>query len=422
VAVLGSIGLAPVILTVLDLPAGERASVATLVVLTGADVAITIVFSSRMAILRGLQRYDLYNGVHIFGAVLQGLAAVIVLEAGGTVRELIALNIPVNLAMRIAATASVRRIEPDLLVGVGAAEASAIRRLISYCCSAFTIDLAGRLHSRAAEFVIACFLPLSAVTPYALARRLGELISVAATHCVKAILPLASELEANDRRGKLRRLYIVSSRVTLAIAAPVTVVIAVSAGTLLTLWVGPAYAHAAPLVLILAAASLMHASQWPAAEILRGISRHHVVAWTGLLAGLASVILSIVLLPKWGLLGVALGTAIPTFIGSAFVVLPFVNRTLDVSWRTALQEIWIPGLAPAMPAAMVLWTLLQPEAAGMLAVACWSAVSALVYAGAYLAMPATAVERTLLIDVMNVGFRSVRRAALFRFRVVRSST
>ena len=185
-------------------------------------------------------------------------------------------------------------------------------------------------------------------------------------------------------------------------------------GTLLTLWVGAEYAAGAPLVLVLAAASLISASQWPAAEVLQGIARHRVVAWTAIVAGLSNVALSAALLPIIGLMGVALGTLIPTVVGSLCVVLPFANRTLNVPWKTALTDIWIPGLAPGIPAAVVLMALHQyAEPATLPMMAAWASITGGVYALAYLSMPAAIAERRLAIDVVlsssRTGSSSVER-------------
>jgi O-antigen/teichoic acid export membrane protein len=402
--------LAPLIPTLLKLPADQRSLAVVLMALVGADVAITIAFSPRTAILRGLQRYDLHNGVQMFGATLQAIVTIAVLRSGGGVLALIASNIPVNLVMRLANTVVVNRVAPELNAGIRSAERAVVRRLLSYCYSAFTIDVAGRLQSKTDEFVIALSQPLSAITPYVLARRLSELTSLAATQCVKVVMPLASELEATDRLGKLRKLHIVASRIALAVATPVAVVLVLSGGTVLALWVGPTYMEGASLVVVLAAASLISASQWPATEILQGITRHRVVAWTTFLAGVANVALSIVLLPVMGLMGVALGTLIPTIAGSLFVVMPFTNRALNVSWKRAVTDIWVPGLAPAMPAGLVLSALRRyAEPDTMLTMVAWSGVTAIVYAIGYLSMPATVAERALVSDLMTSGSRSVRR-------------
>ena len=408
-----SLSVAPWLPALLEMSPGEQALAEACIVLTGIDVAIAIAFSPRVSVLRGLQRHDLYNAVQIFGAVLQAGVTIVVLTAGGGVRELIASGILVNIAMRMTTTVLLRRVAPDLIAGIRPAERPAIRRLASYCYSAFTIDVAGRLHNKTDEFVIALFQPLSAVTPYALARRLGELTSLAATQCAKAIMPLASELEATDDSAKLRHLYIVASRVALAIATPIAIVLAIAGSTILSLWVGPAYADGGALVAVLAAASLISASQWPAAEILQGITRHRIVAWTSFAAGVANITLSILLLPVFGLMGVALGTLIPTVVSSLFVVMPFINRILNVSWKTALYEIWLPGLAPAVPAGFMLAELHQrPAPASVTSMAMGASIAAVVYAIAYLSMPAAKAERSLLVDLMSSGSQSVKRVLL----------
>jgi O-antigen/teichoic acid export membrane protein len=183
----------------LDLSPDEHVLAEAAIVLTGVDVAITIGFSPTVSVLRGLQRYELYNGVQMIGAVVQAVITVVVLETGGGVRELIASNILVTVTMRMTSIALLRKVAPDLIAGIRSAQRGAVRRLASYCYSAFTIDVAGRLYNKTDEFVIAVFQPLSAVTPYALARRLGEVTSLVATQCAKAVMPLASELEATDR-------------------------------------------------------------------------------------------------------------------------------------------------------------------------------------------------------------------------------
>jgi O-antigen/teichoic acid export membrane protein len=404
--------------SLLDLSPAEHVVAEAAIALTGFDVAITIAFSPTVSVLRGLQRYELYNGVQIMGALVQAVITVVVLEAGGSVRGLIASNILVTVTMRMTSIALLRRVAPDLIVGIRSAQRAAVRRLAAYCYSAFTIDVAGRLYNKTDEFVIAAFQPLSAVTPYALARRLGEVTSLVATQFAKAVMPLASELEATDRTQKLRKLYIVASRAALGIATPVALVASICGHSILTLWVGPSYAGYSPLVAVLALASLINTSQWPASEVLQGITRHRIVAWTWFAAGLANITLSILLLPMFGLVGVALGTLIPTIVSALFVVMPFANRTLNVSWKTALNEIWLPAMAPAVPAAILLAALERHiDPAGTPALAGLSAAAGAVYLAGYLSMPAATAERALLSDVVTSGSKSVRRVLLDPLKV-----
>jgi len=213
-----------------------------------------------------------------------------------------------------------------------------------------------------------------------------------------------------DHGRKLRNLYVVASRLALGIAGPVAVVLLILGGPILALWVGPVYAAHANLVAVLGLASLIAASQWPAGEILQGMAKHRIVAATSLAAGVANMALSILLLPPLGLMGVALGTLIPTAIASLCVVMPFANRTLNVSWHTALWEIWLPGILPGACAAGVLLTLerrVETPTIGVLV--SWVVVTLLVYGIGYLSMPASRAERQLVSDLMIEGSRRLRR-------------
>jgi O-antigen/teichoic acid export membrane protein len=293
----------------------------------------------------------------------------------------------------------VRRVAPDLRIKWRSASPAGMRVIASFSASLFAIEAAGRLQTRTDEFVIALFRPLTAVTPYALARKLGEVAQLVAVQFLKVMMPLASELHAADQGRKLRKLYLVASRVALGIATAAAVMLAMFSDAILTLWVGSEYAQYAPLVALLALANLIGTSQWPAVEILLGMARHRVVAVTSLAAGVTNVVLSVLLLPVLGLVGVALGTLIPTVIASLCIVMPFAMRTLGVSVGTAIRDIWAPGLLPGVAAAAVAWTLrAQPAPFSVGTLAIGIGATGFVYLAVYLAMPASRAERRLLFD------------------------
>lgn len=405
-----SIVIAPGLVGLLGVGADGQSIAVRLVILTGVNVATTIAFTPPMSVLRGLQRYDLYNGVSVLNSFVEAAATVTALVAGWGVVGMVAMLIPANVVTGAASTYLLKRVAPDVPLGWRGANMRAVRRILSFSSSLFAIDIAGRLQTKTDEFIIAVFRTLSAVTPYALARKLGDIAELAAVQFLKVIMPLASELDAVDHASKLRTLYIVASRVALAIAVPVAVVLVISGGAILELWVGAAYTDYAGLLAVLAIARLLASSQWPAAEILLGMSRHRIVASIALGAGVAHIALAILLLPTFGLLGVALGTLIPTACASLCVTMPFANRTLHVSPRTALSEIWAPGLVPGVGAAAVLWIVqrhMEAPSTGMML--SWVLVTLLVYATGYLSMPATRPERHLLIDVITNGSRHLRR-------------
>jgi len=259
-------------------------------------------------------------------------------------------------------------------------------------------------------------LPVAFVTPYSIARRLSDMPQLLSAQFMKVILPLASQLDAENDRVRLRTVYITSSRITLAIFLPLAVGVIVFAQPFLMAWVGAPYDQYAYLVVILTLASLMDTSQWPAGAILQGMGRHRLLALITLGSALANLGLSLLLVRPLGLAGVALGTLIPTTIESLFFVLPYVMRVNRISLRIVLTEIYLPALLPAVPMAIVLYGLREIfQPVSLIAIAALGGLGLLVYVIGYAIMGAGRVERELGRDVW-LGARHFTRRRFGRVR------
>ncbi|HET9467445.1 MAG TPA: polysaccharide deacetylase family protein [Vicinamibacterales bacterium] len=402
VAVALGVALAPFVPEWLGVAAEQHRSAQWVVILTAINVAVTIAFTPPMSVLRGLQRHDLYNGVSVVNSFVEAAAMTTALLTGWGVVGMMAAAIPVSLATGLASARLVKNTAPQLPVGWRGGSPAAMRHLVSFSASLFAIQFAGRLQTKTAEFIIAAFGALSAVTPYAIARRLGGIAELIAVQCFKVVMPLASQLDAAADASRLRTLYIVASRVAIAVAVPIAAVLITLGAPILTFWVGLEYAQYARLVALLSIAGVIGTSQWPAVEILQGIARHKVVALASLGGGAANIGLSITLLPVLGLTGVAVATLVATGAAALFLVTPFANRILGVSTLQALRETWMPPMVPGTAIALMLWALItQFPSPSVAMLAMWIAGAATVYVAGYLAMPACAAERRLVSDMLK---------------------
>lgn len=408
VAVALSLAGAPLFPALFDVPAGERTTAAWLVLLMGLNIGLSIPCTTPIAVLRGLQRFDLANLISTAGTLVSAAATVAVLLLGGGVLGMIGVNIVIQLLMQIPTIRMIDRVAPDLRFGRGGASRALLRTVIGYSWSIFVVQVAGRLQSRTDEIVIGVFLPLSAVTPYSLARKLSEAAQMLTDQFMKVLLPLASELHAGNDQARLRSLYLTSTRLTLAIFLPIGATVTLLAGPILSVWVGQEYAPYAYLVVILTLASLIDTSQWPASSILSGMARHRPLAAISIGSALANLAISIALVQRLGIVGVALGTLIPTAIESAFLMLPYTLRQLGVGAREALAEIALPALVPLAPTLLVLLVWRQaamPASALALALIGGTAVAA--YAIGYLAVGARAFERQAYGEILRLALRQV---------------
>jgi O-antigen/teichoic acid export membrane protein len=345
-------------------------------------------------VLRGLQRFDLSNLISASGTLLTGIATVVVLLLGGGGVAVVAIGIPLTLLMQIPSVWLVYRIAPDLRFGWKGAQRSLVRQVVSFGSPIFVMQVAGRMQNKTDEIVIGAVLPVSAIAPYSVARRLSEWASLLTEQFVKVLLPLASELQVDTDWSRLRSLYLVGTRLTLAIFLPIGCAITLLAEPLLTAWVGPAFAASAPLVAILTLSGLIDASQWPAGSVLQGTARHHWLAVMAACAAILNLGLSIVLAGRLGVAGVALGTLIPTVLINLGVVMPYAMRVIGVSFREILRESVIPALWPVIPC--VLFLLVVESAVplvSLLTVGIAAGGGVLIYLVVYVLVSASDFER-----------------------------
>jgi O-antigen/teichoic acid export membrane protein len=313
--------------------------------------------------------------------------------------------------MQLVSVAMVRHIAPELEFGWRGGGRPQVRMITSFSGALFVMNTSTNLQTKTDELVIAAFLPVAAVTPYALARRLSEISIVVTDQFVKVLMPLVSELDALRDSARLRAVYMLSLRVTLAILVPLSLILIVFARPLLVAWVGEAYAGGASLVVVLALAVLFRGAAWPAAAVLQGMDRHRPIAVLSIVSGLANLGLSIVLVQTIGVAGVAYGTFIPTVVES-MLILPFGLTVMGIGLVEGLRDAVLPPLIPAIPMGLVLVGIrewLQPAGVGLLFPA---VVGLATYGGIYMLLASSQPEREITRSLAQATFRRVLRSSV----------
>ena len=398
--------------SIFNIPPSDAGTASLIVILMGSNLALAIFSTPTVSILVGLQRYDVHNVIGTMGVLLSAIGTVIVLALGGGVVGMVALGIPMTICMRLAGAWYIRRVAPEVALRWHGASRAMTRRVASLSAAIFATQVSAPLQKQTDEIVIGAFLTISSITPYALARKLSESAFQVTNQFVRVLLPIASGYDPVADIARLRELYVASTRATVAIFLSMAVALIVYGDLILSVWVGPDYSGAAPLVVILVAANLALVSAYPAGAILQGMGRFRVIAVSSLASGLFNLALSIMLVQWIGVTGVALGTLIPTVIEALAVVMPYTMRVLMVTPQTVVIRVWLPTLAPAALSAAVLLSLRTIfDLTSLLALLVASAFGVLVYFGSYFAFRVTAPERTSALDMVT---HVVRRAARLR--------
>jgi O-antigen/teichoic acid export membrane protein len=400
--------LAPLVPHIINVPSDEHATTSWLVVITAVGVAVQLPSNCAIAVLRGLNRYDLINAVASLAMLSLGAGIVVILVLGGKVLAITALTVPVTLLWLAPTIWLIRRTAPELRFGFHGAQRRHARRVMLFSSALFGIQIAQVVKLQSDEFVIGASLPVRAVSPYSIARKLSGLPGQLTSQFVFVLLPLASAAHAEGDAGMLREIYLSGLRLTVALFSIVGGALIIFARPFLLAWV-PQAASSTDIVVLLTLAAALEALIAPVSQALQGINRHRPLVAFALGSAALNLALSIALIGPLGVRGVAIGTLVATFIEAA-IVLPFGARVLHVAAAEIGARVVVPGVIPLIPMVAVLLLIhatLAPATIPEIALS--GLAGAAVYTAGYLALPATSSERALVRRLVAVGRNALSR-------------
>ena len=132
-------------------------------------------------------------------------------------------------------------------------------------------------------------------------------------------MPLFSHYEAQNDYKSIREKFILITKISCILSICLGSIILLTGKVFIERWVGKQYSDAYTILVILLIPNIISSMQMPTNQLLQGISKHKFYAVSNLLEGIFNLILSIILAKKFGLIGVALGTAIPMIINKTII-------------------------------------------------------------------------------------------------------
>jgi O-antigen/teichoic acid export membrane protein len=399
------VALAVAVPAVLDLHHAFARLFEPLAILVGLNIGISMVAIAPVAVLRGLQRYPAANAILGGGALLSAILIGVALLLGGGIIGVAVANLAATIITYVASVLVAKRVAPGFMAVAVRPDWARARRLVRFSRSVAMVQVAIGLQSRLDTVVIAVALPVRLVAPYNFGMTMANGIGTVTDQFAKVVLPLAAQIGVANEEGALRRLFLASTRLTMAITFAVGLPIAVLGGPILGIWVGRGFSGYGGVVALLALAAIVDLPSYPAAAVLQGIERHGPIAWMALASGVVNLALSIALVGPYGIKGVAAATLLASAVEITLLVVPYAARVLGVSLREFSAEVLLP-LAP--PAALLVGALFGAQA--ILAATTFprlvlvAGIPVIIYALVYAAFGASSTERD--------AYRSAAAAAL----------
>ncbi|HSE97221.1 MAG TPA: oligosaccharide flippase family protein [Blastocatellia bacterium] len=368
-------------------------------------IALGFPFSVFGGIVNGFQRKYLNGTVAITTSIVVALVNAAVLLAGYGLVELVAATTTVRILSYFAYRLNAYRVFPALSVRAKHFRLSRLREVTGFSAFMLLIDLANKLNYSTDTIVIGAFMTTAAVAIWAVAARLIDLTQRLTDQLNGALFPVIVDSATLGQSERLRKVFLQGTRLSLAMVIPIACGLALMAGPLVHLWVGPAFAGSVPIIHILAAVVIYRVGNATATTLLKGAGHHRLLAFSNLAIGVMNLVLSLALVGRYGLVGVAIGTLIPLAAVSMFVLFPAACRRTQVSIGHALREAVWPALWPAMLMAAFLLISRELSGTGLAWIAVEAIAAGILYVAVFLGLAIRREERHWYLNKSRQLFR-----------------
>lgn len=351
-------GMAFSVLDRFKIPLDSRESARQVLLLSGVNVAVTLIGGVYGGIVVGLRRFDWLNTVGVTFTIARAVATVAALHAGKGLVALAWIQLLCSLGALAATMWMCARLYPELRVRLGQFQKKQFGLILSFSAYSFLFNQSSQVIYYADAVVIGAFLPVGFITLFSIGGNLVVYARSLISGISSTMTPLASSLEAANNSEELQRTALDGPRFANALLMPIVFTFLLRGRTFIGLWMGSAYAEPSGRILwILSLPLLLSGGTQVATAIMFGISRHKMMALVSIAEALCNLGLSVALVRSMGIYGVAWGTTLPNLAVSIFFWPWYMRHILNIPFRTYALSSWVRPFAGILPFAVLTYAV-----------------------------------------------------------------
>ncbi len=302
----------------------------------GITMAISFPIRAYTGFLYSHIRFDVVNIIEFIKLVIRTALIVYFLSRGGGIIALAFISFAVETTQCFVIVYYVKRKYLALGTGIRFFKRSRIRPLLGYSIYSFIATIGDRLQFHLDAFVITAFVGLSLVTHYNIGARIANYYLLLITSAIALVMPVFSRLEGQNDYDSIRKYYLFVTKLNTILSVFAGGSILIFGKAFILRWMGPQYSDSYTVLVILLIGLIFNSIQITSKTILFSLSKHRMYAITVTVEGLANLALSLILVRKYGIFGVAMGTTIPILVTNIFIIPAYTNRVLNIRiWKYA---------------------------------------------------------------------------------------
>jgi len=341
--------------SIFKIPVEFQNQASWVVLLIGLNLALGFPAGVFSGILLGMERFDLNNIFSLVNISLKAILIVIIFNFKANLIVLGGIQLFASLVAYLLIFAAVLRLEPNLKISLKSADRNTLKLIFQHGFFSFLLVVAYQVIYYSPNVLIGILSSATMVTYFAMATILVEYTRRAVNGVSFVINPIASGLESKGDFQTLKRVLILGTKYSLLIILPISLSLIFLGKQFFALWLGPIYAEKCyPVLLILLIPQIYSMSQFVTEEVLLGQTKHKFLALVAVSEAVLTLILSLILIKKYGIIGAALGVAIPRLLNYSLFSAIYIKQAAEISFKDYFKQTFLPPLWAALPFVILL--------------------------------------------------------------------
>jgi len=310
-----------------------------IILILGIDAAVGFPIRTFGGVLRAQLRYDIMSIIDLLSTVLRSVLIVVVLTSGYKILALAWVTFLSTIPKKVLYVYFAKKNLPSLRLSRKYWRHGTAKVLFSYSSFAFIAQMADQLRFNMDAFVITAFLSLASVTHYNVAATLVHYFIGFVMAFMGILQPLFSRQHGAGEKEAIKKTFFLATKISVWVSSFVGFGLIAWGKPFIERWMGPDYLDSYPCLVFLVLGCLTALWQTPSVDFLYGTSKHRLYAVFLLVEGICNLSLSVVLVGRFGIVGVAFGTFLPMVLIKLTFQPLYVCRSISIRYTEYVAAV-----------------------------------------------------------------------------------
>lgn len=307
-------------------------------------IAANILTQLFASVTTGLQRLDLTNMMSAANLICSAVFGAALILRGWGLRGLVYGYVASGILTIAAYVMIVRRLLPQVALNPMRFDKAEAQKMFGYSLRLYVTQAAVAVHNQIEKVFLATLTGVAPAGWYDIASDVALKVRGSIGFILGPVLPAASELHALSDALRTKELYYRAHKYLALCGVPLVFYVAAISHRFVELWIGPNLGMIALPLSVLLIVNFLNLATGPGFLIFAGKGNMRPGIQSAVLGVVLNVILSLVLIYKFGFAGAVVGTSVSLISASAYFVFLF-HRITGYSFLRVLRESYLKPIA-----------------------------------------------------------------------------